>query len=96
MKMLTTLLRRSLQVHIGLISLVYFPCFVLAIEPIGTIGQPRPEEHVFLSDEVILRVVRTHIQINSASVSVWDVRTQRLLWRKTSGQMLGMSTNLIH
>ena len=66
MKMLTTLLRRSLQVHIGLISLVYFPCFVLAIEPIGTIGQPRPEQHVFLSEEVILRVVRTHIQVIDA------------------------------
>lgn len=46
MKMLTPLLRRSLQVHIALISLVYFPCFVLAIEPIGTIGQPRSEVHV--------------------------------------------------
>ena len=63
MKMLTPLLRRSLQVHIALISLVYFPCFVLAIEPIGTIGQPLPEQHAFLSNEAIVRVVPTHIQI---------------------------------
>ena len=61
--MLTTLLRRSLQVHIALISLVYFPCFVLAIEPIGTIGLPLPEQHAFLSNEAIVRVVPTHIQI---------------------------------
>ena len=61
--MLTTLLRRSLQVHIALISLVYFPCFVLAIEPIGTIGQPLPEQHAFLSNAAIVRVVPTHIQI---------------------------------
>ena len=61
--MLTTLLRRSLQVHIALISLVYFPCFVLAIEPIGTIGQPFPEQHAFLSNEAIVRIVPTHIQI---------------------------------
>ena len=80
MKMLPPLLRRSLQVHIALISLVYFPCFVLAIEPIGTIGQPRPEQHVFLSDEVILRVVRTHIQVvdthTGAVVDAFGERTR--------------------
>ncbi len=80
MKMLNTLLRRSLQVHIALISLVYFPCFVLAIEPIGTIGQPRPEQHVFLSDEVILRVVRIHIQVvdthTGAVVDAFGERTR--------------------
>ena len=63
MKTFSTLLKRSLQVHIALMSLVYFPCFVFAIEPIGTIGQPFPEQHAFLPDGNILRAVLSHIQI---------------------------------
>ena len=45
---------------------------MFAIEPIGAIGQPRPEEHAFLpmksSNETILRVVWTHIQVVNASI----------------------------
>ena len=63
MKTFSTLLKRSLRVHIALMSLVYFPCFVFAIEPIGTIGQPLPEQHAFLPDGNILRAVLSHIQI---------------------------------
>ena len=63
MKMFSTLLRQSLQVHIALMSLVYFPCLVFALESIGTIGQPYPEQHVFLPDGNILRAVPTHIQV---------------------------------
>ena len=63
MKTLSALLRRSLQVHIALISLVYLSCIAFAIEPIGTIGQPLPEQHAFLSNETLLRVVPTHIQV---------------------------------
>ncbi len=63
MKTLTTLFRRSLQVPIALISIVYFPYSAFAIEPIGTIGQPRPEQHAFLSNETIVRVVPTHVQV---------------------------------
>ena len=63
MKMLTNLLGRSLHPYITFIGIFCLPCLVFAIEPIGTIGQPLPEQHAFLSDSVILRVVPTHIQI---------------------------------
>ena len=63
MKTLSTLLRRSSQVLIALMSLVYFPSLAFALEPIGTIGQPLPEQHAFLSNETLLRVVPTHIQV---------------------------------
>ena len=51
MKTLSTFLRQSSQILIVLVSLVYFPCLALALEPIGTIGQPLPEQHVFLFNE---------------------------------------------
>ncbi len=54
-----------------LIGIVYVPCVTLAIEPVGTIGQPYPERHTFLSDGTILRAVQSHIQIvhpNTGSV----------------------------
>lgn len=64
MKMLTNLLERSLQVsYITLIGIFSLSCLAFAIEPIGTIGQPLPEQHAFLSDDTILRVVPTHIQV---------------------------------
>ena len=87
MKMLTDLLRRSLQAFqfpekrslnwplvtghwllllITLIGIFCLPCLAFAIEPIGTIGQPRPEQHAFLSNETILRAVPTHIQVVDA------------------------------
>ena len=63
MKTHINLLRRSLQAYIVLMILVYFPCLAFAIQPIGTIGQPLPEQHAFLSNETLLRVVPTHIQV---------------------------------
>lgn len=64
MKMLNPLLGRNLWLpYIALIGIFCFPCLVFAIEPIGTIGKPRPEQHAFLSNEAILRVVPTHIQV---------------------------------
>ena len=53
---------RNLPV-ILLINFLCIPCIVFPIEPIGTIGKPYPEQHVFLSNEAILRAVPTHIQI---------------------------------
>ena len=79
MKTLIPLFSRSLQVYIVLISLAFFPCFVLAVEPIGTIGQPFPEQHTFLSNETILRVVPTHIQvINTDTGAVIDEFGERM------------------
>lgn len=63
MKTLSTPLRQSSQILIVLMSLVYFPRLALALEPIGKIGQPIPEQHAFLSNETLLRVVPTHIQV---------------------------------
>ena len=63
MKTRVTLSRRSLQVYIALISSIYISYVALAIEPIGTIGQPLPEQHAFLPDGNILRAVLSHIQI---------------------------------
>ena len=37
-------------------SLVYFSYLAFAIEPIGTVGQPFPEQHAFLSNEAVVRV----------------------------------------
>ena len=66
MKARTNLFRRSLQVYIALMNSVCLPCLAFAIQPIGTIGQPIPEQHAFLSNETILRVVPTHIQMIDA------------------------------
>ena len=63
MKTRTPFIKRNLQVAAVLISVVYFSSLAFAIEPIGTIGQPLPEQHAFLSNDTILRVVPTHIQI---------------------------------
>lgn len=63
MKTCRTLIRRSFQTAIVLMSLVYFSCLAFAIEPIGTVGQPFPEQHAFLSNEAVVRVTPAHIQI---------------------------------
>ena len=63
MKTLTPFFSRSFQVYIVLISINCTPYVAFAIEPIGTIGQPLPEQHAFLSDGNILRAVLSHIQI---------------------------------
>ena len=63
MKMLTSLLRQKLQIVLVLIGIAGIPCVVFGIEPIATIGQPPPEAHAFLTNNTILRVVPTHIQV---------------------------------
>ena len=63
MKTHSTLIRRSFQTAIVLMGLVYFSSLAFAIEPIGTVGQPFPEQHAFLSNETVVRVTPAHIQI---------------------------------
>ena len=50
-------------IHITIIGIFCFSHTAFALEPTGTIGQPISEQHVFLSNETILRVVPTHIQV---------------------------------
>ncbi len=63
MKTLTNPLAQKLRVYITIICVICISCSAFAIEPIGTIGQPLPEQHAFLSNDTILRVVPTHIQV---------------------------------
>lgn len=63
MKTRTILSKRSFQVYITVISVIGIACSVFAMEPIGTIGQPFPEQHAFLSNEAIVRVTPARIQI---------------------------------
>ena len=63
MKTHITLSKRSLQVYITVISVICISCCAFAMEPIGTIGQPLPEQHAFLANGNILRVVPRHIQV---------------------------------
>lgn len=67
MKRFTTRIHIHLQVYFALILIFYLPAITLAVEPIGTIGQQLPEKHAFLSDDKILRVVQTHIEIVDAN-----------------------------
>ena len=57
---------RSLQFHIALMNLIWLPCLAFGIQPIGTIGEPIPEQHAFLPDGNILRAVLSHIQVIDA------------------------------
>ena len=66
MKTLINPFARKLKVYITIISVICISYSAFAIEPIGTVGQPLPEQHAFLSDEVILRAVPTHIQVVDA------------------------------
>ncbi len=63
MKTRTILSKRSLRVYITVISVICISCSAFAMEPIGTIGQPFPEQHAFLSNEAIVRVTPARIQI---------------------------------
>ncbi|MDE0088702.1 MAG: T9SS type A sorting domain-containing protein [Candidatus Poribacteria bacterium] len=63
MKTFTTVFRVNSLAFLTLISIVWIPCASFGIEPISTIGQPYPEEHAFLDNHTILRVVPTHIQV---------------------------------
>ncbi len=67
MKILSTLLNRGMKVHIIILCLLCLPSTVLAIEPIATIGQPRPIQHAFLNNDTIIRVVPTQIHIVDAN-----------------------------
>ena len=49
--------------YMALIGMFCFPCLVFGVEPMGTIGQPPPGDHAFLSNETFLRTVPTHIQV---------------------------------
>ena len=63
MKTYGALIRRSFQTAIFLMSFVCFSSLAFAIEPIGTVGQPFPEQHAFLSNAAVVRVTPAHIQI---------------------------------
>ena len=63
MKILCSFLRQNFRVHIVIACVICLPSITFGIEPIGTIGQPYPEQHAFLDNQTILRVVPTHIQI---------------------------------
>lgn len=53
-----------MMASIALILIILcIPFTSFGIESIGTIGQPYPEQHAFLSDDALLRAVPTHIQI---------------------------------
>ena len=81
MKVHINLFRQSLQVYIVLMSFIYFPCLAFSLEPIGAIGQPLPEQHAFLSNEILLRVVPTHIQVvNRHTNEIIDEFGERLLY----------------
>lgn len=60
-------LKQNLQVFIALICLICPLCAAFAIETIATIGQPVPQQHAYLDNGTIVRVVPTHIQIVDAN-----------------------------
>ena len=67
MKADMNLLGQSLRVsYMTLISLFYLSGAAFALEPIGTIGEPIVEQHAFLSNDTILRVLYNHIEIVDA------------------------------
>ena len=67
MKTDITLSKRSFQVYMTVISVICISRSVFGMEPIATIGQPFPEQHAFLSNDAIVRVTPTRIQIIGAN-----------------------------
>ncbi len=63
MKTLTPLLRQKLQIVLVFISIAAIPCVAFSLEPIATIGQIGPKSHAFLTNDTLLRVVPTHIEV---------------------------------
>ena len=55
------------QVYVVLMGIVCIPCIAFALEPIATIGQPRPIQHAFLDSNTFFRVVPNHIQVVDAN-----------------------------
>ena len=72
-------LGRSLRIsYMTLICIFYFSAAAFALEPIGSIGEPLVEKHAFLSNETILRVLYSHIQVVEADTgSVIDAFGER-------------------
>ena len=71
MKRRMNLFGRSLQVsYMTLISISYFSSAAFGLEPIGKFGEPLVEQHAFLSNETILRVLYSHIQVVEADTGV--------------------------
>ena len=67
MTIFTTHLKQNWHVYIGVLCFVYIPHIIFALEPIATIGQPRPLQHAYPDNDTILRVVPSHIQIVDAN-----------------------------
>ena len=65
MKILSSKLIHHIQKYITLICLVMLPCTAFGIEPIATFGKQSPQEHVFLSNNTLLRYsyFSTNIQV---------------------------------
>ena len=54
---------KRILIYIFLFFVIFFPELIYGIKPIGTIGQPIPETHHFLSNEKFLRINYSNIQI---------------------------------
>ncbi len=71
MKADMNLLGRSLRVsYMILISIFYFSGVAFALKPIGKLGEPLVDQHAFLSNKTILRVLYSHIEVVDADTGV--------------------------
>ena len=71
MKADMNLLGQSLRVsYMILISIFYFSGVAFALKPIGKLGEPLVDQHAFLSNETILRVLYSHIEVVDADTGV--------------------------
>jgi len=94
MKTLTSLLSRSIKVHIALICLVCTPCVAFGIEPIATLGQLPPEKHAFLTNQTILRT--SHL---SRTIQIVDRETGEIIdefGNRPKGSDVVFSPNAAH
>ena len=81
MKTRIILSKRSLHVYMTVISVICISCAAFAMEPIGTIGQPFPEQHAFLSNAAIVRVTPAHVQIIDTNTgALIDEFAEREYW----------------
>ena len=63
MKTITTKSRNLIYSYVVLLCLLSISCTVFALEPIATIGNPFPEKHSYASNNTIIRVQSTNIQL---------------------------------
>ncbi len=63
MRKLTTKFRNLIYSFVVLLYLLGISCTVFAIEPIATIGNPFPKQHSYASNNTIIRVQSTNIQL---------------------------------